>query len=676
MIKAFIPWSEKTETIVITGGSNRLGNWNPAEGLPMKRIEPFFFASDLNIEKNEEWKLVSLQNGKETWEEGENRVGHPTENVCFRGRPKAVGIEVPLFSLRSPSDNGIGDFGSLQQFITQIIAGEYTVVQLLPVNDTGVSPDPFEIISSFAINPIYLCLDKMGALRDVDVAHIVADKSEEFSYSHVVEWKDVREIKWTYFRAIFAQDGEDTLKSTDFQNFVEREKEWLLPYSVFCYLKNSGKIEPYSPSLVNRLSSEKEVLFHAFLQYHADRQLQQIHSECSKAGISLAGEIPYGVSPESVDVWQYPGLFKTDFNVGTMPDAECCTGHKWNRIPYNWKSKGMDKWWKSRLKKMSRYFDICRLDNTMGYFRQWMVPRNHVTSIRGQIEPCKSYSLKELRDAGYNTGVTKDLEPLITKEYLQKVISPEFKRFGEFFKRRLDGRYYFKKEMDSAYKICEYFENRKGDDKAICLGLVKIMDECLFIKTPGGFQPRIAAQYTNAYNALDVKQKEIFNRIYDSFYYSDENKLLWIENGKKHLKMISRSTSMLLYADCMAPAIIQDLLFLAVERKGEVAGNMDIFMPSMYDMAPFKQWWSSLTESAKQTYWSNVMKWKDKASSKPIPAIYSDIVKRLRRSKSPLVILPIQDICKQAKDYNGVTLPEQIAIPEERENGWQWRMPT
>lgn len=680
MIKAFIPWVRETEKAVVTGGTDSLGNWNPAEGVPLRRLNAFSFISDIKIGNDEEWKLVLIRDdGSYIWEEGDNRTGTAKETAVFRGGRRAKGTEIPVFSLRSPSDNGIGDFGSLLQFLNIAKSEGYRAVQILPIADTGSAIDPYEIVSALAINPIYLCLDRMGALKDVETAHAIADKSEELSYSEIVEWEEVKNIKWQYFRAIYMQEREAVLGRKDFRQFMEREKDWLLPYCVFNYLKETGKTETCSPAIIDKLmkddTSRNGILFHAFLQFHADIQLREVHEEYSKAGILLAGEIPYGVSRGSADVWQNPAMFLTEFDVGTIPDAKHIRGLKFNRVPFNWNDKKLMKWWKVRLKKMSLYFDICRLENAEGYFRQWMVPRSYGTALRGQTEPCPAYSLDALKDAGYEIGKDKDLEPLITRDYLQTLLGSEFKRFGEFFKRRLDGRYYFKQEFQTADAIRSYFRSRKKDESELCDGLVSILDECMFVKTAGGYQPRIAAQYTNAYRALDQKQKDVFNRIYDRFYYSAGNTELWNRTGRNHLKTLSGLSSMLLYADCSMPSATHDVMGMAVERKGEKAEETDIAIPYRYDMPSFREWWSSLSDNERQVYWSDVMGWKDRASSKPIPAIHSDIVKRMSQSHSPLVIIPYQDKCRPLVDYNGNPVSERISTPDNRTTGWTWRIP-
>ena len=44
---------------------------------------------------------------------------------------------MPLFALRGENDLGIGDLGGLQEFIDWIAEIGFTLVQLLPINETG-----------------------------------------------------------------------------------------------------------------------------------------------------------------------------------------------------------------------------------------------------------------------------------------------------------------------------------------------------------------------------------------------------------------------------------------------------------------------------------------------------------------------------------------------------------
>ena len=66
---------------------------------------------------------------------------------------KIAGVLAPLFALRTENDLGIGDLGSLREFIDW--AGEigFKLVQLLPINEMGGDHSPYNAISAVAIEP-------------------------------------------------------------------------------------------------------------------------------------------------------------------------------------------------------------------------------------------------------------------------------------------------------------------------------------------------------------------------------------------------------------------------------------------------------------------------------------------------------------------------------------------
>src|SRR5678815_722908 len=69
---------------------------------------------------------------------------------------KIAGVLVPLFALRREDDLGIGDLDALREFIDWIGEIGFTLVQLLPINETGADDSPYNAISAMAIEPTTL----------------------------------------------------------------------------------------------------------------------------------------------------------------------------------------------------------------------------------------------------------------------------------------------------------------------------------------------------------------------------------------------------------------------------------------------------------------------------------------------------------------------------------------
>src|SRR5881628_1984976 len=84
---------------------------------------------------------------------------------------RIAGVLVPLFALRGENDLGIGDLGALREFIDWIAEIGFTLVQLLPINETGADNSPYNAISAIAIEPttLYLGPDSPEDLTRPDV---------------------------------------------------------------------------------------------------------------------------------------------------------------------------------------------------------------------------------------------------------------------------------------------------------------------------------------------------------------------------------------------------------------------------------------------------------------------------------------------------------------------------
>ena len=52
-----------------------------------------------------------------------------------------------------------------------------------------------------------------------------------------------------------------------------------------------------------------KVSFYYFVQYHLHVQLLEVRNYAHAKGIVLKGDIPIGVSRDSVDAWSHPELF-------------------------------------------------------------------------------------------------------------------------------------------------------------------------------------------------------------------------------------------------------------------------------------------------------------------------------------------------------------------------------
>ena len=159
---------------------------------------------------------------------------------------KIAGVLVPLFALRREDDLGIGDLGALREFIDWIAEIGFTLVQLLPINETGADNSPYNAISSMAIEPTTLHLapgspedlthnDFVDSLSEIDLGGLRRGR---------VKYRQVKKLKQRILEKAFAnfsaRAGEK--RQSEFERFCEEESHGCVttPCSVYLSRQNKG----------------------------------------------------------------------------------------------------------------------------------------------------------------------------------------------------------------------------------------------------------------------------------------------------------------------------------------------------------------------------------------------------------------------------------------------------
>ena len=296
----------------------------------------------------------------------------------FRG----AGTAIPVFSLRTESDFGIGEFKDLRPLVDWAAATGQCIIQLLPVNDTtrkGEWKDsyPYSPISSFALHPLYINLQALG------IRETVAFKKEQAELNALAEldYPRVFQAKMKYIRKAFKTRGAKDMDTPGFKKFVQENEYWLEEYAQFCAKRDS--LEPE---------------YYRWMQWHLDKQFAAEVKYARSKGVSLKGDLPIGVSSDSAEAYLHPELFNLDSTAGAPPDYFSTDGQNWGFPTYNWEEMAKDDfaWWKSRLRKMSEYFDAFRIDHILGFFRIWEIPAGIRSGLAGHFNPALPYSPEEI----------------------------------------------------------------------------------------------------------------------------------------------------------------------------------------------------------------------------------------------------------------------------------------
>ncbi len=381
------------EELYLTGNTSELGNWNPNKALAMQYAGTRIWSVETDINGTIEYKYFIRENGQIRWEDGPNRVLPKGKKRIWdwfglTERQTMKGVAVPLFSLRSDDDFGIGEYADLPKLGEWCVANDLKIIQILPINDTTSHFDwrdsyPYNAISAFALNPIYLNLNQLGIKEDAAFKRTRTMLNGKDS----VDYPKVLKAKWKFFQIAFEQQWETLKNSNDFQQFIKENEDWLPDYARFCDKRDGNGTE-----------------IHLFLQYHCDMQLREAVKVLHDKGLLLKGDIPIGVNPEGVDVKSHPDLFNLDVQVGAPPDDFAAEGQNWGFPSYNWAAMAKDgyAWWQRRLQVMARYFDAYRIDHILGFFRIWEIPKTAKSGLLGHFSPALPLSVEGIENQGFN----------------------------------------------------------------------------------------------------------------------------------------------------------------------------------------------------------------------------------------------------------------------------------
>lgn len=345
---------------------------------------------------------------------------------------KRAGVAFPLISLLHKNAYECGDIETLLIIKNWVKKTGLTIVQILPLNDTGTGKSPYSSISAFAIDPVYISLHKLG---------IKLKNRKETIATLKVNYTRMRSLKIQALRIHFETNHNPALR-TSLEQFV-KENKWVSTYVAFrtLYDKNQGTHwqtwqygSKYSPKLEKEIitSYSHEYYFQVWMQYVAYLQLKEVKEAYAKDGLFLKGDMPILTSSNSADVWSSTHLFDLSITAGAPPDSFSEDGQNWAFPVINWEvmRKENYSWWEERLKYLENFYHLYRIDHVLGMYRIWSIPLNAKSARFGFFHPQHGTTREDFIEAG--------LEP---EEFVKRKIIYEFDKdryifYWDFYKEK------------------------------------------------------------------------------------------------------------------------------------------------------------------------------------------------------------------------------------------------
>jgi 4-alpha-glucanotransferase len=231
-----------------------------------------------------------------------------------------------------------------------------------------------------------------------EAANLPALRSAAINYPIVKKLK--LDLLLAGFAKFVSESAASAAEKEDFEEFKNDNKEWLEDYVLFrtlvaehkgdaCWtswdvaFQNPAAALNYLRQSPKRDSFSYSCQFWSFVQWLAARQWQAVKAYAEARGVSLMGDIPFGVSRFSADVWANQHLFDLTWCGGAPPEkffqGDEFTrnwGQNWGIPVYNWPTQKTEgyAWWRRRIAQTVRYCHYFRIDHVLGFFRLYSFP--------------------------------------------------------------------------------------------------------------------------------------------------------------------------------------------------------------------------------------------------------------------------------------------------------------
>jgi 4-alpha-glucanotransferase len=298
--------------------------------------------------------------------------------------PRIAGILVPLFSIRSPDDTGIGDIPSLRAMIDLALAAGHRAILLLPMNETP--PDeasPYSALTLFAVDPIYIGPRGLPgvAVEDIERAR------GRLRGVPLSDRATIRSVRLELLDAAFRYFKATGHERAAVESFAAANRDWLDDYAVFRALKerfNFASWEQWPDEALRRRETRavaeararlaEPILKYVYWQFLAARQWDEVRNYARARGVMLGGDLAFLPGRDSADVWANQALFDLERSAGAPPDAFNPLGQRWGLPAPRWERMRAQGFpiLRRRMRHAHARFDLLRIDHVVGLYRTFV----------------------------------------------------------------------------------------------------------------------------------------------------------------------------------------------------------------------------------------------------------------------------------------------------------------
>ncbi|MBO9568912.1 MAG: 4-alpha-glucanotransferase [Cellulomonas iranensis] len=316
----------------------------------------------------------------------------------------AWGVMAQLYSVRSRASWGVGDLADLAEL--GWLAGRRWGADFLLVNPLHaaepvepLTPSPYLPTTRRFVNPLYVRVEDVRETAYLSAADraLVEWAAEPVLALDTDPGPIDRDTAWAAKRSalevVFAHPRSPARQAA-FDAFVEEQGEGLREFALWCALvERHGPPAGWPAELHDPLSDavaaaavelHDRVVFHSWLQWVADEQLEHAQRVARENGMALGimHDLAVGVHPEGADAWALRDVLATGASVGAPPDMYNQQGQDWSQPPWHPEALARAAYrpYRDMLRTVLRHAGAIRIDHVIGLFRLWWVPAGNAAT--------------------------------------------------------------------------------------------------------------------------------------------------------------------------------------------------------------------------------------------------------------------------------------------------------
>ncbi len=315
---------------------------------------------------------------------------------------KHAGFGAMMWAIRSHRDWGVGDFSALRNLVDWAalrIHADFLALSPLHAtkNRRPYNSSPYLPQTIFFRNFIYLDVTEVPGYDIVKSAIETPENMAEIERlrgTPTVEYEQVAALKRDALNRIF----DAAPPSPECRAWIAKQNELLRFFATYCALDEHIHAEnpdiwvwpdwpehyrdPSAPAVAQfARTHEREILFHSWLQWLIDQQLEAAQRAARDAGMSIGlyHDLALATDRCGGDLWAHRDFYVSGNRVGAPPDDFSPMGQDWSFPPPDRDRHRDDGYrlYSESIRHTLRHGGALRIDHVMRLFRLYWIPEGH-----------------------------------------------------------------------------------------------------------------------------------------------------------------------------------------------------------------------------------------------------------------------------------------------------------